>query len=137
MPTAKVTRPWKPIATPHGTTEFGTGNQAHADFNTFKDKHKKKYGKNPEITFSDKFVTKKIKGEKHQCVEYKATLRTSLSFFRGKFVGTSLVSREAAMEIAVTLANQKFTKPKTSHKKERNHGIVKTMLGRIRSKQVV
>ena len=137
MHAAKVTRPWKPITTPHGITEFGTRNQAHADLNAFKDKHKKMYGKIPEMTFSDKFVIRKIQGEKHQCVEYKATLRTSLSFFRGKFVGTSLVSREVAMEKAVTLANQKFPKPKTSHKKGKKHGVVKTMLRKIGIKQAV
>jgi hypothetical protein len=137
MKTPKVTRQWKPITTPHGITEFGTRNQAHANFNTFETKHKKMFGKIPEIKFSEKFVTKKIKGEKHLCLEYKAVLKTSLSLFRGKFVGISFLSREAAMEIAVALANEKFTKSKTSHKKERKLGIVKTMLDKIKSKQIV
>lgn len=137
MSTAKK---WKQIETPHGVTEYGTRNQALADYNAFRTKHKKVFGKLPEeIKFSEKYVTRKIKDEKHQCIEYKAILNTSLSFFRGrgKFVGTSLVSREAAMKIAVQLANEKFPKPKTSHKKERKHGIVKTMLGKIRSKQII
>lgn len=138
MSTAKGSRQWEEIKTPHGVTEFGTRNQALADYNAFRTKHKKVFGKLPkEIKFSDKHVTKRIKNEKYQCIEHKAILRTSMSLFRGKFVGVSLVSREEAMKIAVQLANEKFPKPKTSHKKERRPGIVKTMLGRIRSRQVV
>ena len=133
----RESRQWKPIETPDGVTEFGTRNQAHADLNAFKDKHKKMFGKIPEIKFSDKRTTRKLQGEKHEVVEYKATLKTSLSFFRGKFVGISLISREDAMKKALGLANEKFPKVKTAPKKERKHGIVKTMLGKMRSRQVV
>ena len=137
MSTAKKeSRQWKPIETPYGQTEFGTRNQAHADLNTFKAKHKKKFGKIPVIKYTESYVTKKIKGEKHECYEYKAELKTSISLFKGTFVGKSLTSREDAMKKAVELANQKLSKPKKSPKKERENGVVRRF-GRIRLNRIV
>jgi hypothetical protein len=139
MQTAKqgTRRQWKPIETPDGITEFGTRNQAHADFTSFRDRHNLFFDKYPEIIFSERNVVKKIKGERHKATEYRATLKTSLSFFKGNFVGTSLVSREAAMKIAVDLANEKFPNSRKVPKKERRPGVVKKMFGRFKSKQII
>lgn len=125
---------WKPIETPYGQTEFGTRNQAHADYNAFKSKHKKFYGKEPEeIKFSERYVTKKIKGEKHEIVEYKAILRTSISFFKGKFIGISLISREDAMKKAIDLANEKFPKSRKASKKEKKSWYCKKNVWKIQN----